>query len=1095
MIRFFIRICQLIIMSSIFCGYAQELVCYEYWFDDDYANRNRVPVEGDEANVKMEIDVSNMNLGIHFLNVWATNSDGEISIPSRYLFYIPDNCYNDEYLLVGYEYSFNGVSKFVTFDIPIEEYEMSEMAISVPDGIFISKDTAFRLNGGKISVSGSMDVNFYLRFLNNGNEWSHPVTYDYKDVFSLEKEPINIPLQKSTEFEKVSEHDFIAFSFEISQTDKYTLTSSQACEVLLYDSAGKQLAYVPSSSMLDSYAIELKEGKYYGVMFNTVTDTENPDTKLTLQLASTFVPTPHIEYADEVVTITCSMDEAKLFYSLDGSAPTIPYEGEFSLKHNAIIQAIAKAEGYADSKIEKKEVNSYQCATPEISFTNLHVYITCATDEADIYYTLDKSDPKTNGVLYDENNPIPVSSNCTVKAYAKKEWFNDSPVKEETIDVSNVTVATPRIEREGNDVLKMSTLTDGATIYYTDDGTNPTRSSKKYNPDTKIRLEHNGEYRAFAVKDGELDSGVETHTVNWFVAQTPQLSLKDDVLTIECETPGRTIYYEIGGKTPTKSSSVYKNPIKLTDNRVVKAFAAAEWFNDSPVDSIVPTFFKCVEPMIGYDGRTLTLTCDTKDAQIYFTTDGTEPTQREENLYRNSKTLDGICTVKAIAVKPYFISREMQPFATPSYYNGDEAIVETAGSLAKAFEWCKGDPKVDALAIKGNLNDSDFEVIRRLSTTRHLDLSSANVSTLPDRAFEGMGIWTVKTPSTRFAAGKELFKGCGNLTAVVWNSMTEIPDDFLGGEALPNLLVYVKSRNVVDAGLRNVIIDDKADEIILEDSKTSNFYCPMEFEAKSITYSHFYAQHTGKDDCEGWESIALPFSPTSITHEMKGQLAPFAANDGAKKPFWLCELTSTGFESSPWIEANTPYIIAMPNNDRYSDEYILSGTVTFSGKNVRVEKSDALNYGQKDNNHFVPNLQTTPKEDAMALNVGEIYKGYKTGSIFAPNLRDVCPFESYITNSTIHSMPQQIFCIADGSTKIEGVDAEADIRIESIGDEIRVMGLTEGDVVDLWTLDGLHMERRKADSGMIVINWPYVDMLTVTVSRKYGVIKSFKLIR
>lgn len=49
--------------------------------------------------------------------------------------------------------------------------------------------------------------------------------------------------------------------------------------------------------------------------------------------------------------------------------------------------------------------------------------------------------------------------------------------------------------------------------------------------------------------------------------------------------------------------------------------------------------------------NSVTITCSTEGAQIYYTVDGKDPVEADENLYTDSFTLTAACTVRAIAVK------------------------------------------------------------------------------------------------------------------------------------------------------------------------------------------------------------------------------------------------------------------------------------------------------------------------------------------------------------------------------------------------------------------------------------------------------------
>ena len=79
-------------------------------------------------------------------------------------------------------------------------------------------------------------------------------------------------------------------------------------------------------------------------------------------------------------------------------------------------------------------------------------------------------------------------------------------------------VAEPEIECESNSVT-MSCDTDGATIYYTDDGTTPSDQSSVYS--AAITIEADTTFKAFAVKEGMADSDVVTVECEYVAPQEP----------------------------------------------------------------------------------------------------------------------------------------------------------------------------------------------------------------------------------------------------------------------------------------------------------------------------------------------------------------------------------------------------------------------------------------------------------------------------------------------------------------------------------------------------------------------------------------------
>lgn len=119
------------------------------------------------------------------------------------------------------------------------------------------------------------------------------------------------------------------------------------------------------------------------------------------------------------------------------------------------------------------------------------VTITCATDGAAIYYTLDETDPTVNSTLY--TGPIHISKDTEIRAIAVKEGMNNSAIAsaiylfEEAVDVEAPTFnyESGEYAHELTDV-QMACATEGATIYYTLDNSTPTTSSTKYTGDIAI---------------------------------------------------------------------------------------------------------------------------------------------------------------------------------------------------------------------------------------------------------------------------------------------------------------------------------------------------------------------------------------------------------------------------------------------------------------------------------------------------------------------------------------------------------------------------------------------------------------------------------
>jgi LysM repeat protein len=136
------------------------------------------------------------------------------------------------------------------------------------------------------------------------------------------------------------------------------------------------------------------------------------------------------------------------------------------------------------------------------------VTLSTATEGATIYYTTDGSEPTSSSAEY--TAPIEVTTEMTIKAIAAKDGMLDSEVMEEHYTIlSPEQVAKPVADPSGGAVpsgtrVTLSTATEGATIYYTTDGSTPSRSSMEYTAPIEVASEMT--IKAIAMKSGMLDS-------------------------------------------------------------------------------------------------------------------------------------------------------------------------------------------------------------------------------------------------------------------------------------------------------------------------------------------------------------------------------------------------------------------------------------------------------------------------------------------------------------------------------------------------------------------------------------------------------------
>ena len=134
-----------------------------------------------------------------------------------------------------------------------------------------------------------------------------------------------------------------------------------------------------------------------------------------------------------------------------------------------------------------------------------------------------------------------------------------------------------------------------------------------------------------------------------------ELKYGNNTVTIACATADATIYYTTNGATPTTSSTKYTGAFTLTSNATVKAIAVKTGWNNSSVASASFTYTveTVATPVIAPNGgeieagTTISISCATSGATIYYSTNGAEPT----TVYSAPFALNEAATVKAVAKK------------------------------------------------------------------------------------------------------------------------------------------------------------------------------------------------------------------------------------------------------------------------------------------------------------------------------------------------------------------------------------------------------------------------------------------------------------
>jgi hypothetical protein len=271
---------------------------------------------------------------------------------------------------------------------------------------------------------------------------------------------------------------------------------------------------------------------------------------------------PTIEVKNNIVTITAK-DSLNIDYAINRE-PThnTNYTNHYTKPFEISERCTIYAKVYIDAR-NYSETASYQVRILKLSAPKIvceHNVVTMSSPEdADIFYTVDGTEPNVLSSLYKE--PIRIDKDLEIRAFAVKDEFESSEktIAKCTYEIGILKLSAPKINCEHN-VVTMSSHED-ADIFYTVDGTEPNVHSSLYKE--PIRIDKNLEIRAFAVKDGYENSEVtivkctyvsRTQTITWGEMKAP--SVGETIELMATASSGLSVKYSAYAPL-----SAFKEPI------------------------------------------------------------------------------------------------------------------------------------------------------------------------------------------------------------------------------------------------------------------------------------------------------------------------------------------------------------------------------------------------------------------------------------------------------------------------------------------------------------------------------------------------------
>lgn len=388
---------------------------------------------------------------------------------------------------------------------------------------------------------------------------------------------------------------------------------------------------------------------------------------------------------DILVELSARTAGAKIYYTTDGSEPTVdsaPYTNPIPVSGHGTtmtIKAFATANGLIDSNMVSKTytINHNECSSPVFSIDggvkdyDFTFTLRTTTYNADIYYTIDGSEPTASSLKY--TAPIEVKGHgteITYKAIAIKDGLLNSPVVSMNYKIQYNKCSNPVFSISdgvhSSDInIEITNTTSQSDIYYTKDGSEPSKNSILYTgpiklegPNSQLNIKAVSIYRYPSLLNSDVIS--KNYSVQYPKCEPPVVTepvtpiYEYENIRVRASTPGSTIHYTLDGSTPTKSSSYLSDYLGWRDIKInnigintVKIVAIKNGYQNSDVITRVYTIEKMEVPtglkVKGY-----------ASGAVLFTWD----------------LLPGVSTYKVTAT-----SRDSSVSDIATYFNGNQGLV------------------------------------------------------------------------------------------------------------------------------------------------------------------------------------------------------------------------------------------------------------------------------------------------------------------------------------------------------------------------------------------------------------------------------------
>lgn len=312
---------------------------------------------------------------------------------------------------------------------------------------------------------------------------------------------------------------------------------------------------------------------------------------------------------------------------------------------------------------------------PEANISDGYIFkdrlaVTLKNDNnAPMYYTMDGSTPNVDSTKY--SGEIELSKTTTLKTVSFDNGKYSEVVELAYIKDTNIPsdVKADKVAGKYTKPIKVTLSNeDNLAIYYTIDGSTPSKTSSKYTTPISI-----GETTVLKAVTYQGDSAGNVMTFKYqyptvpseVTASIPETKFTSSKTVELISDIDANIYYTTDGSVPTVASNHYTQPLRVSENTTFTVGATYKNSNDIGVVTnhtyIINPITEAKAPVITpgsgtYGQRQLvSMSSDTQDSKIYYTVDGSIPS-RDSMEFKEPFYVKQDTVVKAITVTKNGIS-------------------------------------------------------------------------------------------------------------------------------------------------------------------------------------------------------------------------------------------------------------------------------------------------------------------------------------------------------------------------------------------------------------------------------------------------------